>query len=594
MIPLQHLANLDVDLTKLSANDMLRWGLANLWDKGEEGGYAIRHGSRPVSTFGYNPRSSYDEPSEHLWARSFPVLYPYGLGAPETRRPVSISLSEHVKWSLQHHDKRFRTHSNFAFTAFSVIQRRQALLSARIQMNRSDFQKDMSLFQGITFEKMRKASEQEAKGENIADHGIRMLLKHLHASSSRVVATDASRIKLRSMMWSQSYIMNAPNLWITINPDDIDDPIVQFLAGVDIDLDNFDLESGPNKAERSRNIAEDPYAAAQYFNLIVKAVLESLLAIKAEAGRSTSGRGIFGPISGYFGVVETQGRGALHLHMLIWLHGSPSGGEFVELLKTEAFRERVREYIRANIHGSCPGTTSLEDVRKTPTVKCIAWQGRPEPLPTDEYKEYLSKLEADVARTKQVHTCKKETCMELNRRTGKRSCKRKSPWSTSPEPFIDESGEWGPQRTYPYVNGWNITIATCLRCNHDCKILTNGSESCKLTFYCTCYAAKKQKRSHNTSALLAKNYAFNQRSDIDTKGMRDAGRLMISRCLGALTREQEIAAPMVMSYLMGWGDVYMSHKFVPIFWTSFVHHLLDAFPTLKGQQYRYVIAIKTY
>ena len=34
-------------------------------------------------------------------------------------------------------------------------------------------------------------------------------------------------------------------------------------------------------------------------------------------------------------------------------------------------------------------------------------------------------------------------------------------------------------------------------------------------------------------------------------------------------REQEIAAPMIMSYLMGYGHRICSHHYVPIYWASF-------------------------
>ena len=84
---------------------------------------------------------------------------------------------------------------------------------------------------------------------------------------------------------------------------------------------------------------------------------------------------------------------------------------------------------------------------------------------------------------------------------------------------------------------------------------------------------KKQKCSHNISALLAKNYAFKHADDAETQSIQNASCLLVYRCIEALNREQEIAAPMVMSYLMGWGDVYQSHNFVPVYWTSFIFKL---------------------
>ena len=42
---------------------------------------------------------------------------------------------------------------------------------------------------------------------------------------------------------------------------------------------------------------------------------------------------------------------------------------------------------------------------------------------------------------------------------------------------------------------------------------------------------------------------------------------MVQRCVNTLSREQELSGPEVISYLMGWGDRYISHHFetVPLF-----------------------------
>ena len=57
---------------------------------------------------------------------------------------------------------------------------------------------------------------------------------------------------------------------------------------------------------------------------------------------------------------------------------------------------------------------------------------------------------------------------------------------------------------------------------------------------------------------------------------------MIFRLVHAINREQELAEPMVISYLMNWGDTYRSHHYSPIYWSSFVNILLKKFPLLKG------------
>ena len=81
------------------------------------------------------------------------------------------------------------------------------------------------------------------------------------------------------------------------------------------------------------------------------------------------------------------------------------------------------------------------------------------------------------------------------------------------------------------------------------------------------------------SAVLTKGYAFHcQRPYVDT--LRNQQRLLLFRLVHAINREQELAAPMVISYLMGWGDTYRSHHYSPIYWASFVAELLRIYPQL--------------
>ena len=64
----------------------------------------------------------------------------------------------------------------------------------------------------------------------------------------------------------------------------------------------------------------------------------------------------------------------------------------------------------------------------------------------------------------------------------------------------------------------------------------------------------------------------------------DQQRLLLFRLVHAINREQELAAPMVISYLMGWGDTYRSHHYSPIYWGSFVAELLHVYPQLTARK----------
>ena len=58
------------------------------------------------------------------------------------------------------------------------------------------------------------------------------------------------------------------------------------------------------------------------------------------------------------------------------------------------------------------------------------------------------------------------------------------------------------------MNGWNPAILLNGRCNNDMKLLTNGVQTRSLSFYTTSYVTKKQGKTHNMSAIMAKGYAY--------------------------------------------------------------------------------------
>ncbi len=508
--PLLVSGSIDVDMTKLSSNELMGWGLANLWNEGGEGCYTIRHGSQPVCDFGYPQESSDINPNrDNLFEKAYPCLFSYGRGGIEADRPVKISFSEHVKWALQYHDRRFRRHETFPFMCFGILQRRQALLSARLEMRRPNFEGEARLIATITQEKLRGAVEEEQRGHTISDRAVQALRKHVFAAAARVQGSNSSRVQCRSQIFSTTIMKNPPCLWLTINPVDVHDPIAQVFAGADIDLDAFCAMLGPDAETRAQNIAMDPYAAAKFFNFIIVVILETLFGVQATEYQVRNRPGIFGRVSAYYALTETQGRGCLHLHLLLWLEDAPTAEEMTKKLKLIHFREKVIAFIKANLRAYLPGLESVESIKAIPREKNLAYNRPPNPS-DDNYTQRLADLELRLARSEQIHTCHVRRCL-IQDKHGQYRCKRRAPFEVKEDDDIDEKGNWHPKRLYAYVNGWVPAILVNVRCNNDGKLLTNGEDTKNVAMYSTLYAAKKQGRNYNVSAVMAKGYAYHLR-----------------------------------------------------------------------------------
>lgn len=154
VVPIQVSGTLDTEMTSLTTTELTKWALSNLWKDGKEGAYAVRHGTRPLCDFGVGRSAAQNgtnvqQAESNYFERVFPVLFPYGEGGPETMRSMMVDFGDHIKWLLDYHNRRFRTHETFSFIAFGILQRRQVLASARVQMQRKNFERDARLLMTI-------------------------------------------------------------------------------------------------------------------------------------------------------------------------------------------------------------------------------------------------------------------------------------------------------------------------------------------------------------------------------------------------------------------------------------------------------------
>src|SRR5882762_8564751 len=113
--------------------------------------------------------------------------------------------------------------------------------------------------------------------------------------------------------------------------------------------------------ERSKTIAADPYAAAKFFHYVIDALLEELFGIVAYNHGIPVKRtdGIFGKVTSYIGTIKAQGRGTLHLHIVVWLCRSLTSSKMQHALQLVLFRSKIKEYITANIRGDIDGADEV-------------------------------------------------------------------------------------------------------------------------------------------------------------------------------------------------------------------------------------------
>jgi hypothetical protein len=227
---------------------------------------------------------------------------------------------------------------------------------------------------------------------------------------------------------------------------------------------------GPDGHGRAMAMASDPYAAAKFFHFIIHAVLEELFGFTPAQGKCPIRwqRGVLGDVAGYVGSVEAQGRGTLHLHLIVWLVGALSASNMKKALKSSKFWQKVIAYIAANITAHIPDVPQ-GGVLLIKKEKCLSYS-RPPDLRTPDFPTMARVRERALAWSMQVHTCGKNICLVIKH--GQWVCKRRAPFELANDDWIDEQGSWGLKRTFPYFNNWNQVLLLCVRSNHDIKLIT--------------------------------------------------------------------------------------------------------------------------
>ncbi|KAF7301695.1 ATP-dependent DNA helicase [Mycena indigotica] len=284
-------------------------------------------------------------------------------------------------------------------------------------------------------------------------------------------------------------------------------------------------------------------------------ILEELFGIKVNTlGTIQRSCGVIGYVNGYIGTVEAQARGSLHLHLLLWLRGAPTAIVMRNALLSESFRVKMANFIAKNIRAHIPNTTG-ETLLSLPVKPSISFS-RPVDPRTVGYETRSAEAESRIARAVQTHDCDVNRCLKV--KNGRLVCKRRAPWRTADNDWVTETGDWGPKRLYAKINAWNPPLLQVTRANNDFKLITNGAETKDITFYITLYIAKRQIQTANASALMAKALEFQEKLSARQKRNLDKNKRLLQSCSNVLTRQQEFSGPEVVSYLMGWGDRFIS------------------------------------
>lgn len=278
-----------------------------------------------------------DYRNQELLLGLFPTLFPYGCGAPcDSSRPNPITLNQHIRYLLTYDDQRFEKHHSFMFIVFNLMQRQQACQNASLMASRPYFRDAAADLQTLTSKEIEAAliNVTNKTFSSVENSRINLLMRQIKTVGGSVMGSAYSRATLRTQIHSLIFNQGLPSIFMTINPADIHSRIALYFAGVNLDLGKILPETIPSTYERAQTIAAHPVATAHFFNVLISSILKCMIE-----------KGLLGPIKAYFGTVENQGRGSLHLHILMWLDHELTPSQLKESVQNEEFRNGLLSYL---------------------------------------------------------------------------------------------------------------------------------------------------------------------------------------------------------------------------------------------------------
>jgi hypothetical protein len=126
----------------------------------------------------------------------------------------------------------------------------------------------------INFEQL--AREDIVSANNEDEKSVLRLMEEVQVITSNMPGSAYARANMQNEIHGLMCDRGLPSFYITINPADVYNPLVKFLAGTEIDVDNLLPEQVPNFHDQSILITCNPAVTAKFFNIYMKTLIRCL------------------------------------------------------------------------------------------------------------------------------------------------------------------------------------------------------------------------------------------------------------------------------------------------------------------------------
>ncbi|XP_044718874.1 ATP-dependent DNA helicase PIF1 [Hirsutella rhossiliensis] len=281
-------------------------------------------------------------------------------------------------------------------------------------------------YANLTEDRLKRAEAEMRETRTTSDPDISLLLRELSIFGHAQPLSNESRLLMRRKIQALDIRAGMPAIWITISPNDINNPVKMKLAIHRL----HDYESAKElladlreKYDRIALSTMDPVSSAIFFHREISYSLKNDMANPAE----------------------------------------------------ESYRAQVIRYADSVFH-ECLDEDAGKAVRQ-------------QRKPIDPVEEVMTSTSALTAAFEDESNFIAYCCQgaDQQRRT---ACRFKAPWKIVEETGFTEDGLLQIQRNHPLVNRYNKSLAVGLRHNHDVSMILTKTKGLAMVYYITNYATK--------------------------------------------------------------------------------------------------------
>jgi hypothetical protein len=536
---------------------------------------------------------------ESIWnnPQMFPWLFLYGLGGIGSTNQ-RISDKKHKKLLMMYHDKRFQHDPSFPFVAFSHEQMKLSTSQSWLLAERQSFGDITNRLLQLDQKVLANLTEKMANGSTIKpvtddEKACFKVLKDLDSISGKVNGSTTSKKYMCNEIWSLIAHCGAPSWYITLSPADIKHPICIYWANSKQSFEPQILSYN----KRVSLLCCNPAAGARFFHFVVETFIAEVLGIQANH------RGLYGQTNAYYGTVEQQGQLTLHLHLLLWIHGSLNPQELREkILDTNSgWQKNLVAWLESCQMGEFMGGSQIEvEAEVDRCSKSSNYMDPTETLPEapppickkadvgckkchalDSWWTRFKYTVDDLLSKSNIHNCKCSLNKDgthnkkhqyvgcLENKWGK--CKARFPRPTYEHTEIDtDTGSLNLKKGEPWLNSITLVITYLFRCNTDVTSLCSGTAIKAVVLYVSDYITKLSLKTHIIFDSIKAVFTKNREMIGGSLPSKEKARQLMMKIVNLLSTKMEMGSPMICIYLLGNPNHYTDHTFIPFYWQNYV------------------------